>query len=382
MTGKPVKRDHIAGKGANYMRREAKLLLSKAADSIVLAIEHFNRPWDRGRHEATLIFMDRSLELLMKAALVHRGYRIRESPSANTFGFEKCVRKCTSEANPPIFTDGEAAIARLVNGLRDAAQHYLVETSEQELYLYTQACVTLIDDKLKSVFSQSLSQHLPERVLPVSTKAPMDLEFVLTVEFDEIKALLAPKSRKSLQAESRLRTMAVLENALRGDDTQPTISDLRRLVCRIRQGEGWKDLFPGVATLKLSTEGTGPTVSIRITKNAGDPVRLVREDSPEAASSPVIAVKRVNELDYYSLGLYDLAKKIGLTAPRALALIRHLGIQEQPEYYKEIKIGSQRYKRYSAKALHLLKRQLPQVDMDEVWKCHSPHAKSRHARPS
>jgi hypothetical protein len=350
------------------MRREAKLLLSKAVDSVVLGIEHFNRPWDRGRHEATLIFIDRSLELLMKAALIHRKCCIRESPDANTFSFKKCVNKCVSEAEPAIFTGEEAVTVRLINGLRDAAQHYFIEISEQELYIYVQACVTLIDDKLKSVFGQSLAQHIPERVLPVSTRAPMDLESVLSVEFDEIKALLAPRSRKSLQAESRLLTMAVLENSLRDDYAQPTALDLGRMKRRIRKGEGWKDLFPGAATLKLSTEGTGLTVSIRITKNEGDPVRLVREGSPEAATASVVAVKRVNELDYYSLGLYGLAEKLGLTSSRTLALIQALNIQEQSDYYREIRIGSTRYKRYSRKALDYLKEQLVQVDMDEIWR--------------
>jgi hypothetical protein len=55
------------------MKREAKLLFNKSLDSLLLSIEHFNRPTDHGRPEAVLIFLDRAFELLLKACIVHRG---------------------------------------------------------------------------------------------------------------------------------------------------------------------------------------------------------------------------------------------------------------------------------------------------------------------
>lgn len=55
------------------MKREARLLLDNALDSLVLSIEQFNRPWDQGRKEAVLIFLDRGFELLLKSAIVHLG---------------------------------------------------------------------------------------------------------------------------------------------------------------------------------------------------------------------------------------------------------------------------------------------------------------------
>ena len=358
------------------------MLLEKATDSLVLAVDHFNRPWDRGRHEASLIFLDRSLELLLKAALINRGLRIRESKDSNTFGFERCVNKCVSEADPSILTNEEAVTARLLNGLRDAAQHYLVVVSEQQLYVYLQAGVTLFADKLEAEFDTHLNDHLPERVLPVSTRPPKDLETLISTEFSEIKDLVRPRSRKRLEAASRLRSFAVLENALAGDSTQPTQADLDQMVKRVQEGTQWEDIFPGVARLQLSSEGTGLNVSIRITKAEGTPVRLVREGSPDAAEATVVATRRVNELDFYSLGLMRLAELLDLTPPRALALIRHLEVQDSQDYFKEIKIGSQVHKRYSKKALEFLKRALPTIDMDEVWNLHAPHRRDGRGSPN
>ncbi len=60
------------------MRKQAKILLARSLDSLVLSIEHFNRPWDRGRTEAVLILLDRSFELLLKSIILHKGGKIRE----------------------------------------------------------------------------------------------------------------------------------------------------------------------------------------------------------------------------------------------------------------------------------------------------------------
>ena len=53
------------------MKREAKLLLDKACDALVLSIELFNRPHERGRVCGTLIQLDHGFEMLMKAAILH-----------------------------------------------------------------------------------------------------------------------------------------------------------------------------------------------------------------------------------------------------------------------------------------------------------------------
>jgi hypothetical protein len=79
------------------VRKEAKTLYAKAADSLVLAVDHFNRVWGCGRTEAVLIMLDRAFELLLKAIIVHRGGKIRSPDSNLTIGFDPCLRKCVSE---------------------------------------------------------------------------------------------------------------------------------------------------------------------------------------------------------------------------------------------------------------------------------------------
>ena len=80
----------------------------------------------------------------------------------------------------------------------------------------------------------------------------------------------------------------------------------------------------------------------------------------------VLAVKRVNELDYYSLGAKKLAEKVSLTVYKLLAVVWHFKIQESDEYFKVIKIGSQEHKRYSKKAYEKILEAIDIIELDEV----------------
>ena len=80
-----------------------------------------------------------------------------------------------------------------------------------------------------------------------------------------------------------------------------------------------------------------------------------------------MAVKRVNELDFYNLGANQLAKKVDLTVPKAIAVVDYLNLRQDQECYKEFKVGEISHKRYSAKAIEKIKYALKEVDADEIW---------------
>ena len=244
-----------------------------------------------------------------------------------------------------------------------------VDLSEQHLYLHAQAGLTLFARVLRDVYGQTLGEYFPERVLPVSTSPPLDLGTVFDAEFADIRRLCAPGSRKRLQAAAKLRGLAILEQSLAGERSQPTDNALREQIREVQQGRAWSDLFPGIATLRLETTGTGFDVSFRLTKREGEPVRLVGENDPNAT---IVGIRRVNELDYYNLGLKQLAHHTGLTQPKCLAVIRYLQLQDDEDYFKLIRIGTQAHKRYSQQALHRIREELPAMNIDEVWRDFRP----------
>jgi hypothetical protein len=347
------------------MKREVKLLLQKACDSLVLAIELFNRPEDRARVSGTLIMLDHSFEMFMKAAILHRGGRIREKRAKETIGFDKCVRISLSDGKVKYLNPEQALVLQTINGLRDAAQHHLLDISEGQLYVHVQSGVTLFRDLLKSVFDQELATHLPSRVLPVSTSPPTDLVMLFESEVAEVRKLLKPGRRRTVEALARLRPLAILDATIQGEKGQPSDSDLRRIGNRLAEGATWVEVFPGVAAVEIVADGTGPSLSLRLSKKEGVPIQLVPEGTPGAS---VVAVKRVNELDFYSLGAKQLGEKVGLTTRKVVAVVDHLGLRKDHECYKEFKIGSQTHKRYSTKAIEKVREALEREGIEEIWR--------------
>jgi len=132
----------------------------------------------------------------------------------------------------------------------------------------------------------------------------------------------------------------------------------------VSKGENWEGIFPGIKRLKLSTDGNGLNVTLRITKSEGEPIYLVPEGTPDVT---IVGVKRVNELSFYSLTPTALANKINMTIPKTNTIVRHLKLQDDPEYFKEIILGSAHFKRYSPKALDKIKKELPNLDINEIW---------------
>jgi hypothetical protein len=191
---------------------------------------------------------------------------------------------------------GETHLLQSINRLRDAAQHDLLDVSEGQLYIQVQAGVTLFRDLLHGVFTKDLRQLLPARILPISTSPPTDLLVLFEREIGEIRKLLRPGSRRRLEAHSRLRPLQILDASLRGSKDQPSPADLNRLGKAILAGAAWEAFFPGVAAVDMAVEGSGPSLSLRLTKKEGVPVALV----PEGTAGAVVAIKRVDELGYRS----------------------------------------------------------------------------------
>jgi hypothetical protein len=345
-------------------------------DSLILSIEMFNRPSDCGRVHAVLILLDHSFEMMLKAAILHRGGTIRERGAKQTIGFDGAVRKAISDGSIQFLRREQALTAQIINSLRDAEQHHLLDISEQHLYLHCQSGLTLFRDVFKSVFNQELHTFLPARVLPLSTSPPTDVEALFDNEVAEVKKLLKPGGHRRIEAQAKLRALAIMEGSISGEKVQPGVSDLNQIAKQVSQGQSWDKIFPGVASINFTAKGYGPSLDLRITKKEGIPVQLVPEGTPGAT---VVAIKRVDELGFYSLGRDELAAQVGLNGPQTTAMIRYLQLADNPDYFKGIIIGKSIFKRYSQKAITAIKEALKTVSIDEVWKSHGIRGKRKGA---
>jgi len=349
------------------LRRETIRFKRQALDSLVLAIELFNRPHKASRTEAVLFFLQHAFEMLLKAAIYQERGRVHEPRSPITYRFDKCLAIARSDLD--IITQDMANTLSILDGHRDCAMHHLLEMSEEALYLYAQAAVTMFDDVLKRAFAESLGDYLPERVLPVSTSPPKEMHLFMDKEFTGIRDLIAPSRHRRAEAKARIRPYLIMESVLEGECRQPTDAQVSRVIRRMKTGDDWQAIFPGVAALKLNTTGYGLSFSVRITKQDSSlPVRLVHDaDSTE----DVTLIREVNMIDRYSMGLFDLAAKAGIGRNKCLALVHHLGLKTDPECFKEFCHKSIRYKGYSPKALQKIQEALPTLDLDQIWRNYS-----------
>jgi hypothetical protein len=260
------------------MKKESKILVEKAIASLILSVEHFNRPSDTGRVHAVLILLDHSFEMLLKAALLHKGAKIREKRAKQTIGFDQCVRIGLSDGRFKFLSDEDALLLQAINSLRDAAQHHVLDISESHLYIQAQAAVSLFRKILADVFEQELHLSLPSRVLPLSTAPPTDLASLFDREVDQIKKLIQPGKRKRIEALAKLRALAIVEGAINGERLQPSQSELVAISKGIQKGRSWEDIFPGVASINITATGHGPSIDLRITKKEGMPVVFVKKE--------------------------------------------------------------------------------------------------------
>jgi len=349
------------------MKKEVKLLKNKSINSLILSIQHFNNPFDLGRVEATLILIDHAFEMLLKAAILHKSGSIREKRATQTIGFDACLRKGLSDPKVKFLDEEDVIAIQTINTLRDAAQHHLLNISEQHLYIQAQIGLSLFRKIHKNVFSEELIRVLPKRVLPLSTLPPIDINLLYKNEVSEIKTLLQPGKRKITDAITKLRSLAITEGAIQGSKVQPTSGQLMKLARAIKQNKNWDEIFPGVASIKLTTKGYGQSIDLRFSKKEGVPIQVVPEGTPGAT---VVGIRKINVLDFYNLSITKLADRFSFTTPKMRALIKLYNIQSDEECYKEILVDKTVFKRYSQKTIDKVVNIVNQkgFSISKIWK--------------
>jgi hypothetical protein len=152
------------------------------------------------------------------------------------------------------------------------------------------------------------------------------------------------------------------------EDVLVTEKDVNRVERAIKAGKPRSEVFPRLVSFGATVEGTGVTVTVRFSKKEGAPVKFVPADDPRETA----AVREVDLQRKYHLSARELSERVGLTQPRALALRRHLGIDDDEDAVHVFVFDSQRIPRYSDNALRMMREALCEVDMDAVWERHRP----------
>jgi hypothetical protein len=343
------------------LRREAAALKAKAMSSIRRGIRAFNDYEEDGRSSTVLLHFQHAFEMLLKAGLVQRGQKVFDTKSGRALGFEKCVNLGRMHLG---ITDEEAGTLRAIDALRDDEQHWLTIASEGVMYLHCRAGTTLFDDLLSRVFGDRLGHHLPNRVLPLSSEPPGDIQVLLDRDFEEIARLLAPGSRKRPDARARIRGLLAMEAHSR-EDGLVSKKDVDRVEKAIRAGGKREEVFPTLTELSTSISGSGVELQVRFVKSGGLPVKMISADEEVAAG----AIREVDLQRKFHWSKADLASKLGLDSGRCKALRWRLEVEDDDSCTHDFIFGRSTHRQYSDNAYTRIRDAFQDgLDVDTVYR--------------
>ncbi len=307
-----------------------------------------------------LMHAQHACEMLLKAVLVQDKAQVFDKSTGKSIGFEKCLRLCVSSHG---LTPNEAGIMRAIDAQRDAAQHWFVYVSEDILYMQFRALITAYDSYLKRKLDGDLANLIPPRILPISTLPPGDFEVLVDREFGYIRQLLQPGRRARDEARARIRTMLAME-AIVTDEIEISERDIDRIEKAMRSVDNFQDIFPRLSTIGTSTEGEEVNLKVHFSKKEGAPVRYVGGDDPAAAA----AVGEVDLRKKFYMQRSELARKIGLTQPKAKVLRDFLQIDSDPTCSHVFEFGSQKISCYSDNASRKMRAALEEINIEDLWR--------------
>jgi hypothetical protein len=335
-------------------RREARSLKAKAICSLRRSTAAFNDWSEDGRTTCVLLHMQHAAEMLLKAILVQKKVKVFDPAKHTSIGFAKCVNLACQHAQ---LTPEEAGLLRTIDELRDGEQHWLIVVPEELLYLHARGFATTFDDLLKRIFDDRLADHLPSRVLPISTHPQLGFDLLIDREFTQIKELLQPGKRRRDEARGRIRTLLAMESHV-ADGVDVSETDIDRIESAVRSGKDRADIFPRLNTIDTVLSGSGTAVTVHFTKrtNEGAPVRYIGADDPTEAA----AVREVDLQKRFHISRSALAEKLNISSKRAKDLRKKLGIDEDPLCMHIFKFNESKFPMFSDKALLRLRSEIKQ----------------------
>ena len=332
------------------LRRETRTLKAKAISSLRRAVSAFNSFEEDGRLTSVLLHLQHSAEMLLKAMLVQKGVPVFDKAKKTSFGFEKCVNLAIANYG---LKPQEAGLLRAVDAMRDAEQHWMIVVAEDALYLHARACVTAVDDLLKRHLGDTLAAHLPARVLPVSTRAPVAFDLLVDREYTAVRELLRPGKRQRDEARGRIRALLAMESHV-AESVDVSEADVDRVEKAVRADRPRQSVFPRLATLGTEVSGEGATVTVRFTKTDGAPVTFIPADDPSDAA----AVREVDLQKKFYMSPTKMAEILRINTVQACRVRRRAGIDNDPKCHHTFIFGKTKHPRYSDLALARMREEL------------------------
>lgn len=287
--------------------------------------------------------------MLLKAILVQRKIRVFDPGQNRSIGFAKCINLAIQYAK---LTSEEAGLLRTIDAYRDAEQHWIIVVTEDALFLHARGYITLFDDLLKRALGDTLADHLPTRVLPISTQPPVGFDIMVDREFAQIRELLRPGKRRRTEARGRIRALLAMGGHL-AEDVDTGEAEIDRAERAIRDDKEREKVFPRLTTVATRIVGEGPTITVHFARKEGQgaPVRIIGADDPGEAA----VVREVDLQKRFPYSATTLAKALGITRPQSFKLRRELAIDTDSKCMHVFVFGRSKHPGFSDLALRRMR---------------------------
>ena len=352
------------------MKPDALRLQTKAKEGLLLAVELFNRPSDTARHCGAIISLDHSVEMLLKAILVERGKVIFIKNQGTTISMEKCIALCNSSMNSPLVTDAEATTFRGLHGVRGDAQHYFMDETEAFLAYLMRNGVAAFSEVWKRAFGDPIENHLPTRVIPISTEPIIDFATMFAHDVSRARELLAASATKQKIGRQILRKWTMLYFAAQGHSIELPVgaAQFNWMETAIQSDNGAAEVLEVFSSGNIPESEAGQQLAVHLTKGDGLAAYITTEPSDAGI---VMATREVDLRGRYPFSQRDLTKRLaselsGVNQYDVQAAIARLEIKENNQAYHAFRFGKSTHGQYSQKALMLIRDLLKEEGREAV----------------
>lgn len=162
------------------------LLLNKATEAFMMAIEIYNKPSIKYRVEGFALFICNAWELMLKAHLIKKNGMdsIYYKYNANrTLSLENCIEKVFTNNKDPLRKNLEKIIE-----LRNTSTHFITEEYEMVYIPLFQACVLNFSEKIEVFHNIDMTSIIPQNFLTLSVSMKSLNEKEIIAKYPDIIA--------------------------------------------------------------------------------------------------------------------------------------------------------------------------------------------------
>jgi hypothetical protein len=178
----------------------------------------------------------------LKGAVLKGTGKLRAKNDKHNYSFARCLNICFLKLK--LFDETNHAGLKIINSLRDAAAHDVLELNEGVLAHFYIMAVLIFQDILGRVSVEKFSKRVFARKILSKSAPPKDFNFYLRNDFSTAKKMLKQGKKRRQAALIKLRPYVIVENDLREAAGKRTAISEDSVIKKVMEGKGIEEVFP------------------------------------------------------------------------------------------------------------------------------------------